>query len=265
MHVCTGCCYITLQVKAFLYPGTRVAIVGDNGAGKTTLLQALVGDLSPASGVRTISPGCKIAYVSQHHADELMQSCKGPTEGAASMLARKFSVSETDARANLGKFGITGDAAIRPMSSLSGGQRVRVSLTSITWDAPDVLLMDEPTNHCDMSALDALAKALVEFPGAVAVVSHNRSFLTACCTELWVIDKKKLRIERPPPDDVTPAEFAKLFSSYASRVLGHGTGGIGATQGGSSRASKAVSALDSSGKTSTKRGKATAGSSTSLL
>mmetsp|Transcript_7324 Transcript_7324/g.12289 ORF Transcript_7324/g.12289 Transcript_7324/m.12289 type:complete len:842 (+) Transcript_7324:167-2692(+) len=254
---------IIKNVKAFLYPGTRVAIVGDNGAGKTTLLQALVGNLMPASGVRTLAPGCKIAYVSQHHADDLMKQCNGPTEGAAAMLARKYSVSELSARANLGKFGITGDAAIRPMTSLSGGQRVRVSLTSITWDAPDVLLLDEPTNHCDMNALDALANALKEFPGAVAVVSHNRSFLAACCTELWVIDNKSLTVNRPPPDDISPASFAKLFSNYASRVLGHGTGGVGSALGGSSRASKAASSLDS--KTVTKRGKAASGSSTSLL
>ena len=254
---------ILKSIKAFLYPGTRVAIVGDNGAGKTTLLQALVGNLSVSSGVRTVSSGCKIAYVSQHHADELMKFCDSPTEGAAAMLARKYAVSELEARANLGKFGITGNAALRPMTSLSGGQRVRVSLTSITWDAPDVLLLDEPTNHCDMNALDALAAALIEFPGAVAVVSHNRSFLTACCTELWVIEKKKLTVNRPPPDDVTPDAFAKLFSSYASRVLGHGTGGVGSAQGASSRASRAVNALDS--KATTKRGKASAGSSTSFL
>jgi ATP-binding cassette, subfamily F, member 3 len=254
---------IIKNVKAFLYPGTRVAIVGDNGAGKTTLLQALVGNLQPASGVRTITPGCKIAFVSQHHADELMKCCEGPTEGAATMLARKFGVSELEARASLGKFGVTGNAALRPMGSLSGGQRVRVSLTSITWNAPDVLLLDEPTNHCDMNALDALATALLEFPGAVAVVSHNRSFLTACCTELWVIEKKKLRIDRPPPDDCTPDAFAKLFSSYASRVLEGGTGGVGSVAGGSSRASKAVSALDS--KTKSKRGKAIPGSSASFL
>lgn len=254
---------IIKHVKAFLYPGTRVAIVGDNGAGKTTLLQALVGILPPVSGVRTVAAGCKIAYVSQHHADELMACCIGPSEGAAAMLARKFAVSEMEARANLGKFGITGNAAVRPMTTLSGGQRVRVSLTSITWDAPDVLLLDEPTNHCDMSALDALAAALTEFPGAVAVVSHNRSFLTACCTELWVIEKKKLSIDRPPPDDVSPDSFAKLFSGYASRVLGQGTGGVGSWLGGDSRSTKAASALDA--KKITKRGKAAAGSSTSFL
>ena len=253
------------NVKAFLYPNTRVAIVGDNGAGKTTLLQALVGHLDLAAGKRYETPGVKIAYVSQHHADELMKCCEDQSEGAATMLSRIYSVSELEARAHLGKFGISGDAALRPMNSLSGGQRVRVSLTSITWDSPDVLLLDEPTNHCDMSALDALAAALKEFPGAVAVVSHNRSFLTACCNELWVIENKRLQVERPPPNDVSPDAFAKLFSDYASRALGNGTGGVGSAQSSNSRASKAAAILDSNIKAKTKRGKAAPGSSAALI
>lgn len=115
------------------------------------MLQALVGSLEPSSGTRTLSPGCRVAYVSQHHADELMKESRasgGETseEGAAAMLARKFGVTEHDARARLGKFSITGATAVQPMKSLSGGQRVRVSLASITWDSPDVLLLDEPVS-----------------------------------------------------------------------------------------------------------------------
>lgn len=104
------------------------------------------------------------------------------------------------------------------------------------------------TNHCDMNALDALATALSEYKGAVAVVSHNRSFLTACCTELWVVDKGTVRIDRPPAGDESPEAFAQLFSDYASRVLGNGTGGVGSSHTITSKASRAASALDSASK-----------------
>jgi ATPase subunit of ABC transporter with duplicated ATPase domains len=246
-------------VSVFLYPGTKVAIVGDNGAGKTTLLQCLLGTLQPDSGTRVVAPGCRIAYVSQHHADDLMKQCLDSTEGAASMLARLYHVDELTARSRLGKFGISGNVATMPMKALSGGQRVRVSLASITWDSPEVLLLDEPTNHCDMSALDALASALNEFTGAVAIVSHNRSFLTSCCSELWIVEKHTLRRERPPPGDETRESFANLFEEYSSRVLSNhgGTGGIrvGGSSGALSKASRAALAHDNSSSASnTKRG-----------
>mmetsp|Transcript_1926 Transcript_1926/g.3054 ORF Transcript_1926/g.3054 Transcript_1926/m.3054 type:complete len:843 (+) Transcript_1926:23-2551(+) len=245
---------IVRGVNAFLYPGTRAAVVGDNGAGKTTLLQALAGALEPCEGTRLTSQGCKIAFVSQHHADELMHKCISPREGAAEMLARLYSVSELESRARLGKFGISGNTALLPLKSLSGGQRVRVSLASITWDAPDVLLLDEPTNHCDMSALDALSAALSEFPGAVAVVSHNRSFLAACCTELWIVENRSLRVERPPPgEEGSDDAFSLLFAEYATRVLGHGTGGVKTYVGSNSRAARTAAAIDSS--KSKRRGK----------
>lgn len=95
-----------------------------------------------------------MAYVSQHHADDLIKECTSvdSSEGAAAMLARKFRVSELEARAKLGKFGITGGAALLPLKSLSGGQRVRVSLASITWDSPDVLLLDEPVRCMNVCA-----------------------------------------------------------------------------------------------------------------
>jgi ABC-type sulfate/molybdate transport systems ATPase subunit len=105
-----------------------------------------------------------------------------------------------------------------------------------------------------MNALDALAAALSEFKGAVAVVSHNRSFLTACCTELWVVDKGTVRIDRPPAGDESAEAFAQLFAEYASRVLGHGTGGAGAINAVASKASRAASALDSASSKAAKRG-----------
>lgn len=115
---------------------------------------------------------------------------------------------------------------------------MRVSLAAISWNKPDVILLDEPTNHCDMSALDALSSALAEFPGAVLVVSHNRAFLNSCCNELWEVDRNSVRVQRG--DD-----FAELFAAYTRKVF-KGTGGValGSDRGGEKSNSAKIKNLD---------------------
>ena len=119
-----------------------------------------------------------------------------------------------EARSRLGKFGITGDEALSPLGSLSGGQRVRVSLTAITWDSPHVLLLDEPTNHLDEASTDALASAVRAFQGAVVAVSHNRSFLAACCSDLWVAEEGQVLVFRSD----SHADFPALFQDYTATI-----------------------------------------------
>lgn len=113
----------------------------------------------------------------------------------------------------LGKFGLTGKIATQPLGSLSGGQRVRVSLASITWARPSILLLDEPTNHCDMGALGALSSSLESFEGAVVVVSHNRAFLRDCCSELWVVGGGRVRVRKGEES------FGTMFDDYVDRVF----------------------------------------------
>ena len=137
-----------------------------------------------------------------------------------------------------------GAAATLPLQRLSGGQKARVSLADLTWDAPHVLLLDEPTNHLDMQALDALAAGLRDFDGAVVVVSHNRAFLQACCTELWVLDGNGL--------DCREGAFDDQFASYASDVLG-GTGGAGVGATAMGNASRRARALDAASATKGRR------------
>jgi len=221
-------------VSAQLSAGARVGLVGPNGAGKSTLLKVLAGGLTPTGDVR-VRPGVRTALVAQHHSDALRPHA---STSAARFLAEKRRCSELDARAVLGRFGIKGASATLPMKSLSGGQKARVSLADLTWDAPHVLLLDEPTNHLDMQALDALAAGLADFDGAVVVVSHNRAFLAACCTELWYLEAGKL--------DCRAGVFDELFAAYASGVLG--SGGVGAAATASTGAASRARALDTASK-----------------
>lgn len=229
------------DTSAQLRAGARVALVGPNGAGKSTLLKTLAGDLAPTSGDVRQRPGVRTAVVSQHHADALRPHA---ASSAATLFAERHRCSDLEARGVLGRFGLGGAAATLPLQRLSGGQKARVSLADLTWDAPHVLLLDEPTNHLDMQALDALAAGLRDFDGAVVVVSHNRAFLQACCTELWVLDGNGL--------DCREGAFDDQFASYASDVLG--TGGAGAAATSTGNASRRARALDAASAKGRKRG-----------
>jgi len=247
------------KITATLGKGSRVAVCGDNGCGKTTLMKVIaemippLTDLSSTGGTLTLKrhPKMRVAYVSQDHAKALYEQDNDDSSStAAAYLARRFKVSELEARSKLGKFGIASTAKV-PLKRLSGGQKARLSLAALTWQEPHLLLLDEPTNHLDMPALDALAAAVEAFQGAVVVVSHNRAFLSACCNQLWTIEaEKQLRVYEN-------ADFNVLFAAYADRVLGSTTGGL-TTNGGrlsaeASRLTRRADALDAKNTTTKKK------------
>lgn len=91
----------------------------------------------------------------------------------------------------LATFGITGNLSIRPNYMLSGGQKTRVALALLVYRRPHIILMDEPTNHMDIDAVNALAVALNNFNGGLVIVSHDEYFVESVCSEIWICGKKK--------------------------------------------------------------------------
>jgi len=159
-----------------------------------------------------------------------------PTPGdktATQYLCDEFQVTELQARSSLGKFGISGPAAVSPLRTLSGGQRVRVSFAYVTWRHPQVLLLDEPTNHLDIGGIRALSEAIKAYEGGVVIVSHNRAFCNACCNKLWVAGGGAVRVSECSEE----APFHELFSGYAQSVLSKAAGG------GGKKAASSASAL----------------------
>ena len=158
---------ISLDIEA----GERIAIVGHNGSGKSTLLQLLAGELSPDQGVRRVAPGLVIGFLDQHHANL-------PDETSALDALLKLGISAENAMHSLTRLGLSrDDATSLPVASLSPGMRARALMASISALAADVLFLDEPTNHIDFAASDALEHALRSFSGTLLVVSHDRRFL----------------------------------------------------------------------------------------
>ncbi|XP_036926906.1 ATP-binding cassette sub-family F member 3 isoform X3 [Sturnira hondurensis] len=163
---------------------SRICVVGENGAGKSTMLKLLMGDLTPIRGIRHAHRNLKIGYFSQHHVEQLDLNVS-----AVELLSRKFpGRPEEEYRHQLGRYGISGEVAVRPVASLSGGQKSRVAFAQMTMPCPNFYILDEPTNHLDMETIEALGRALNNFRGGVILVSHNEHFIRLVCQELWVCE-----------------------------------------------------------------------------
>ncbi|KAH0545020.1 hypothetical protein FGG08_000946 [Glutinoglossum americanum] len=163
---------------------SRIGIVGPNGAGKTTVLKLLIGALQPTSGLVSRNARLRIGFFAQHHVDGLDLNMS-----AVGFMAKNFPGRvDEEYRRHLGAFGITGMTGLQKMELLSGGQKSRVAFACLSLTNPHILVLDEPSNHLDIEAMDALAQALQKFQGGVLMVSHDVTMLQMVCNSLWVCD-----------------------------------------------------------------------------
>jgi ATP-binding cassette subfamily F protein 3 len=176
-----------LEMPAFtVSAGERVAIVGPNGSGKTSLLKALQGELRPRKGRVKTGPRVTMRYYDQHLAD------LDPNKTVLTELQDAFGLPEETLRTFLGRLLFRGDDAFKLIRSLSGGEKSRVALAKLMLDDAGLLLLDEPTNHLDIPAQEMLEEALQDFEGTIVFVSHDRYFIDAIATRLWVVDQGKV-------------------------------------------------------------------------
>ena len=167
---------------------SRVALVGANGAGKTTLLNLMTGKLSATSGQINISSHVRISVFSQHHVDGL-DLCLCPLE----YLLKEYPACPPEKmRSHLSHFGIPAELQAQNMYKMSGGQKSRVAFAKITFSRPHVLLLDEPSNHLDMDAVDALIEGLNLYNGCVVLVSHDEHLIENTADQLWVLGDNKV-------------------------------------------------------------------------
>ncbi|MCJ1294070.1 hypothetical protein MMC34_005627 [Xylographa carneopallida] len=173
---------------------SRIGIVGPNGAGKTTVLKLLIGALQPTSGLISQNPRLRVGYFAQHHVDALDMNAS-----AVGFMAKNYpGKQDEEYRRHLGAFGITGMTGLQKMELLSGGQKSRVAFACLSLTNPHILVLDEPSNHLDIEAMDALSLALRNFQGGVLMVSHDVTMLQTVCNSLWVCDNGT--VEKFPGD-----------------------------------------------------------------
>ncbi|KAG0612189.1 hypothetical protein M758_6G009100 [Ceratodon purpureus] len=159
--------------------GMRLVILGPNGAGKSTLMRAMAGRGGVLSGSREVGDGVEIGVFTQ----DLAQDLPGHLSALNFVLqeAREKDISITDemARSALGALGLTGEAALRPISALSGGEKARAALGVFMLRPYNCLMLDEASNHLDRPSAMALAKCLSQFTGAMVAISHDIEFCEA--------------------------------------------------------------------------------------
>ncbi|XP_004531105.1 ATP-binding cassette sub-family F member 1 [Ceratitis capitata] len=181
---------------------SRVAIVGPNGVGKSTFLKLLLGELEPQKGEQRKNHRLRVGRFDQHSGEHLTAE-----ESAAEYLQRLFNLQHEKARKALGSFGLVSHAHTIKMKDLSGGQKARVALAELCLSAPDVLILDEPTNNLDIESIDALAEAINEYEGGVIIVSHDERLIRETGCTLYVIE------------DQTINEIDGEFDDYRKEVL----------------------------------------------
>ncbi|CAN9221912.1 unnamed protein product [Alternaria alternata] len=163
---------------------SRIGIVGPNGAGKTTALKLLIGALQPTTGIISQNPRLRVGFFAQHHVDALDLN-----DSAVGFMSKTYhGRADEEYRRHLGAFGITGMTGLQKMELLSGGQKSRVAFACLALQNPHILVLDEPSNHLDIEAMDALSDALNKFQGGVLMVSHDVTMLQnrACPFELII-------------------------------------------------------------------------------
>lgn len=164
-------------------PGAIVGIIGANGAGKSTLFRMIIGSESPDKGKIIVGKTVKIAFVDQSR-DSLVDSrsvFENISDGADIINIGKFSMSS---RAYLSRFNLKGTDQSKRVSDLSGGERGRLHLAKTLLSGGNVLLLDEPSNDLDVETIRALEDSLLEFPGVILVISHDRWFLDRIATHI---------------------------------------------------------------------------------
>lgn len=186
--------HLTLRIE----PDDRIALLGANGNGKSTLAKVLSHRLLLMSGRMTIAKKIKIAYFSQHQAEELDLE-KTPFEMLAGLMPP--GTSETQIRAQLGAFGLNKSKSDTVIGKLSGGEKSRLLLALITKDAPHLLILDEPTNHLDILSRQALLEALNHYEGAVVLITHDLHVIEMACDTLWLVKGGTCQIYRGDLED----------------------------------------------------------------
>jgi ATPase subunit of ABC transporter with duplicated ATPase domains len=154
----------------------RVALVGPNGSGKTTLVETVLGRLPLSAGTRRLGPSVVVGELAQD------RRILGDVPNLGDAFTAATGLPRDQARSQLAKFGLGADAALRPASTLSPGERTRAELAAFAALGVNFLVLDEPTNHLDLPAIEQLESALQSFGGTLLLVSHDRRLLETVTT-----------------------------------------------------------------------------------
>lgn len=176
---------VTMRILA----GQRIGLLGRNGEGKSTLIKIICGELEKQAGELSHNKHFKAGYFAQHQVEQLNLD-QSPIWHIQSL---GDGISEQDARNFLGGFAFNGDKSLEKVTGFSGGEKARLVLAMITWQEPNLMLLDEPTNHFDIEMREALALALQNYDGAVILVAHDKNLLESVVDEFWLVNEGRAK------------------------------------------------------------------------
>ncbi len=175
---------ISSHIDFSVKKGDSIALVGPNGIGKSTLLKTLVKKLEPLTGAYKFGSNVSISYYDQEQAD--LSSNKTVLNELWDDYPMK---NEKEIRTVLGNFLFSGEDVLKPVSTLSGGEKARLALSKLMMEKGNVLILDEPTNHLDLDSKEVLENALIDYPGTILFVSHDRYFINRIATKVLELSK----------------------------------------------------------------------------
>lgn len=202
------------EVNTVIKRGEKVGIIGQNGCGKSTLVKTIVHKLKPLGGSATFGLHAQVGYFDQTSTQSFS------TLSVLEDFQNEFPMlSNTEARSALGAFMLTGDDVFKRICDLSGGEKVRLALCKILRKKPNILILDEPTNHMDIIGKETLERLLANYQGTVITVSHDRYFINRVCNRLIVFGGGKVELfdgkysdyEARKSADDTEGDFAKVI------------------------------------------------------
>jgi len=217
---------VVSDIQFRLGAGDRIGLLGSNGAGKSTLVKALVDGSTLLSGERTVNKHTHVGYFAQHQLELLRMDCSPLWH----VQHQSPEAREQDLRNHLGRFGFHGDRVTEPVAPFSGGEKARLVLAQLVLQKPNLLLLDEPTNHLDLDMRHALGVALMEYEGALLVISHDRHLLRSVCDELYIVHNGRLHEFRQPLD-----EYPNWLRDQEASLEGENTGGSPVAAGSSKK------------------------------
>ncbi|MBR5407053.1 MAG: ABC-F type ribosomal protection protein [Lachnospiraceae bacterium] len=181
--------HMLAQVSFDIKRGERLGIIGGNGIGKSTLLKTLVDMVPPLSGEYSYGTNVEIGYF-----DQQMAQYTSEKTVIDDFWDEYPTLTQTEVRNSLGALLFTQDEVYKEVSMLSGGEKVRLALAKIFKRKPNMLILDEPTNHMDIVGKETLESMLVDYPGTVIFVSHDRYFVKKVATKLLFMEDDKVRL-----------------------------------------------------------------------